>query len=440
LSNNEHTLPTGWRESKAHRIILQGGRLFHPGMGLDKIADLGIENGIIKHIGDVPADFQGETINCDGLLITPGLFDMHVHLREPGYEHKETVRTGCSAAAAGGFTGIACMPNTNPSTDNPGVVEFIRNQAIGLPVSVYPIAATTKGRKGETLTEMSELVAAGVTAFSDDGSPIASADLMRRALEYSNMLGALLIEHCEEPTMTVGGIMHEGAVSTRLGLAGWPAVAEEIAIERNIQLAEYTGARLHCAHVSTARGVQLIRNAKKKGVRVTAEATPHHVSLDCSILENYDSEYKVNPPLRESKDIEAIIAGLADGTIEAIATDHAPHAHDEKEVELALAPFGMVGLETAFGVILTELVDTGRISLSRAIDAMSLQPRRLMNLPEVLLEVGSVANLSIFDTREQWVVERDALNSKSHNTPFHGWKLTGKARGIFNNGKYWGRR
>ncbi len=440
MSNNQHTLPAGWRESVAHRIILKGGRLFHPGSELDQIADLAIQDGCIKHIGSIPSDFQGETVNCEGLLITPGLYDMHVHLREPGFEHKETVRTGCSAAAAGGFTGIACMPNTNPSTDNPGIVEFIRNQAKGLPVDVDPIAATTKGRKGETLTEMSELAATGVTAFSDDGSPIASADLMRRALEYTNMLGALLIEHCEEPTMTVGSIMHEGAVSTRLGLTGWPAVAEEIAIERNIQLAEYTGARLHCAHVSTARGVELIRNAKKRGVRVTGEATPHHVSLECSILEHYDSEYKVNPPLRESKDIEALIAGLADGTIDAIATDHAPHAHDEKEVELALAPFGMVGLETAFGVILTELVNTGRISLARAIDAMSTQPRRLMSLPDVSLEVGSEANLSIMDLNEQWTVERDTLNSKSHNTPFHGWKLTGRARGIYNNSKYWGRK
>ncbi len=439
MLNNTRELPVGWRETTSRRIILRGGRLFHPGVNLDKSADLGIEDGIIKYLGEIPSDFSGEVVNCEGLLITPGLFDMHVHLREPGYEHKETVRSGCSAAAAGGFTGIACMPNTNPSTDNPGVVEFIRNQASGLPVNVYPIAATTKGRKGETLTEMGELVAAGVTAFSDDGAPVASADLMRRALEYANMLGALIIEHCEEPTMTVGGIMHEGAVSTRLGLTGWPAVAEEIAIERNIQLAEYTGARLHCAHVSTARGVELVREAKRRGVKVTAEVTPHHVSLECSILESYDSEYKVNPPLRDAKDIEALIEGLADGTIDAIATDHAPHAHDEKEVELAFAPFGMVGLETAFGIIYTELVLTGRISLARTIDAMSFQPRRLMNLPDVLLEVGVEANLSMFDLSERWTVDRDALNSKSHNTPFHGWKLTGRARGIFNNGRLWHR-
>jgi len=430
-------LPVGWRESTSQNIVLKGGRLFHPGMGIDRIADVAIEAGKIKHIGTIPGDFLADVIDCSGLTITPGLFDMHVHLREPGFEHKETVRTGCSAAASGGFTGIACMPNTNPATDNPGVVEFIRNQAKDIPVEVHPIAATTKGRKGETLTEMGELTAIGVTAFSDDGSPIASADLMRRALEYSNMLGAIIIEHCEEPSMTSGSIMHEGAVSTRLGLTGWPAVAEEIAIERNIQLAEYTGARLHCAHVSTARGVELIRNAKDRGVKVTAEVTPHHLSLDCSILENYDSEYKVNPPLRESTDIAALISALADGTIEAIATDHAPHAHDEKEVEIALAPFGMLGLETAFGVINTELIKTGRITLGRAIDAMAVQPRRLLSLPAIEFAEGAVANLTILDLDEHWVVERDELNSKSHNTPFHGWKLTGKARGIYNNGKLW---
>lgn len=437
MSLNNDNLPLGWRACNASKIVLKGGRLFHPGMGIDENGDIALENGIIKFLGQIPSDFDGDVINCSGLVLTPGLFDMHVHLREPGYEHKETVVTGCRAAAAGGFTGVACMPNTSPAVDNPGIVEFLRNQAEAMPVSVHPIAATTKGRKGETLSEMGELVAAGVTAFSDDGSPIASADLMRRALEYANMLGTVIIEHCEEPTMTSGGIMHEGAVSTRLGLSGWPSVAEEIAIERNLQLAEYTGARLHCAHVSTARGVEMIRQAKRRGVSVTAEVTPHHLTLDCSILENYDSDYKVNPPLRDSNDIEALIEGLADGTLDAIATDHAPHAHDEKEVEIALAPFGMVGLETSFGVVYTELVKTGRITLGQLIGAMSLQPRKIMRLPEVLFEVGSVADLTILDLNEQWMVDRDSLNSKSHNTPFHGWKLTGRAKGVVNKGLLW---
>jgi dihydroorotase len=422
--------PSGWHELSANTIRISNARLFDPAAGLDRTADIVIADGKIVAIGENAADYSGVTIDGSGLTVTPGLFDMHVHLREPGFEHKETVQTGCVAAAAGGFTGVACMPNTKPALDNPGLVEFVRTQAIGTPVEVHPIAATTKGRKGEILSEMSELVEAGVRGFSDDGAPVASADLMRRALEYSHMLGAVIIEHSEEPSLTNGGLMHEGAVSTRLGLIGWPGVGEEIAIQRNIMLAEYTGGRLHCAHVSTARGVELIREAKKRGLQVTGEVAPHHLTLDCSIIEGYDSDYKVNPPLRENSDIEALIVGLAEGTIDAIATDHAPHAADEKEVEFALAPFGMVGLETAFGVVHTELVRTGRLSLSRAIDALTAQPRNILRLPEVRIEIGAEANLALFDLEESWTVDRDLLNSRSHNTPFHGWKLTGRPVGV----------
>lgn len=429
--------PGGWRSLDAHSLALRGGRLLDPQNGLDIIADLVIENSIISSINRIPDGFSGEVINMNGLLITPGLFDMHAHLREPGYEYKETIATGCVGAAVGGFTGVACMPNTNPAIDNPGLVDFIRRQAAGYPVDVCPIAATTKGRKGEMLTEMAELLECGVRAFSDDGSPVASADLMRRALEYAGMLNAVIIEHCEEPTLTMGGVMHEGVVSSRLGLPGWPSIGEEIAVQRNLMLAEYTGAPLHIAHVSTARGVELVREAKRRGVRVTAEATPHHLTLDCSILTGYDSHYKVNPPLRESGDIEALVAGLADGTIDCIATDHAPHQDDEKAVEFVTAAFGMLGFETAFGVVHTRLVKTGRVLLERCLDALTVKPRRVLRQPPAEIKVGAAANLSLLNLEERWRVDRDEMHSKSRNTPFQGWELIGRAVGVVNRGTCW---
>lgn len=430
-------LPRGWRAASGGRLSFIGARLVDPQTNLDRVADIHIDSNRIAAIGEAPDGFDGERIDAAGWVIAPGFFDMHVHLREPGFEHKETVKSGCVAAAAGGFTGVACMPNTSPALDNPGVIARVRAEADGSPVEVHPIAATTKGRKGETLTEMAELYAEGVRAFSDDGSPVASTDVMRRALEYSGMLGAAIIEHCEEPSLTAGGVMHEGEDSTRLGLAGWPAIGEEIALQRNIALAEYTGGNLHAAHVSTARGVELIRDAKRRGVRVTAEVTPHHLSLDCKALSTYNADYKVNPPLRESADVEALIAGLADGTIDCIATDHAPHQQDEKGVEIALAPFGMLGLETALGVVHTRLVQSGRVSLVRMIDAFAIKPREIMNLPAVRIEVGATANLTIFDPEANWTVDRESMHSKSKNTPFHGWTLKGKAVGVVNRGFCW---
>lgn len=437
MSSGKVSPPKGWRSVEASSLVIKGARLVDPANGLDHTTDITVENGLITSIGEAPAGFKGEIIAGSGWVVTPGFFDLHVHLREPGYEHKETVQTGCLAAAAGGFTGIACMPNTNPAIDNPGLVDFVRGQADGYPVEVHPIAATTKGRKGETLTEMSELMSVGVRAFSDDGSPVASADVMRRALEYAGMLGAVVIEHCEEPSLTAGGIMHEGADSTRLGLVGWPSIGEEIALQRNIFLAQFTGGRLHAAHVSTAHGVEMIREAKKRGIDVTAEATPHHLSLDCSLLSSYSADFKVNPPLRENKDIEALIKGLADGTIDCIATDHAPHQEDEKEVELAAAPFGMLGLETAFAVVYTHLVKQHRLSFDRLVDAFAIQPRKIMRLPQAEIVVGSPANLTILSLTESWTVDRESMNSKSKNTPFHGWELTGCAMGVVNQGICW---
>jgi len=422
---------------EADRIVVRGARVFDPQVGLDRVTDILIEDGVISSIGDLSPSQQAQVISGKGWLVVPGLYDMHVHLREPGQEHKETVRTGCAAAMAGGFTGVACMPNTDPPIDSPGVVRFIREQATGLPVEVYPVGCVTKGRAGKTLADMAELAVEGVTAFSDDGAPVATAGLMRRALEYAAKSGAVIVEHAEEPSLTSGGVMHESAASTRFGLPGWPAVGEEICIARDIALAEYTGGRLHIAHVSTAGSVALIREAKRRGIAVTAEVTPHHLTLTCELLSTYDSDYKVNPPLRESRDSEALLEGLLDGTIDAIATDHAPHARDEKEVELISAPFGMLGLETALGVILTKFVQTNRLPLERLIDAMTVQPRRIMGLPPVRIEPGARANLTLIAPNEDWVVDRSQQSSKSINTPFHGWELRGRAKGVILGQQYY---
>jgi len=444
-STNHISLPKGWIEYPSDCLIIRGARLFDPSIGLDEVSDLVIRDGDIKSIGaktHVGTDSSSpqNTIDASEWIVCPGLFDMHVHLREPGYEYKETIQSGCIAAAVGGFTGVAPMPNTNPVTDNPGVVNLIRKRAVGLPVDVHPIAAVTLSRKGETLTELAELHESGVTGFSDDGSPVSTAVLMRLALEYIQMFDGVIIEHCEEPSLTAKGVMDEGAMSTALGLPGWPSVAEDLDIYRSIRLAEYTGGRIHIAHTSTAEGVRLIREAKARGVKVTAEAMPHHLTLDSSVLETYNSDFKVNPPLRTKKDVEALIEGVADGTIDVIATDHAPHAPDEKEVEFINAPFGMIGLETALGVILTKLVKTNKITLERAIDALAIQPRQILRLPEASIKVGNPANLTLFNFDIKWKVDRNQMLSKAKNTPFHGWELTGQACGVINCGVAWVRK
>ena len=427
-------LPSGWKMIEADIVVIRGARLLDPSNNLDKRTDLVIKNGRIDHIGSVEAEFNGNVIEASEWVVCPGLFDMHVHLREPGYEYKETVQTGCIAAMAGGFTGVAPMPNTNPAMDNPGVVNLVRGKARGIPVDVHPIAAVTSGRQGNVLAEISELCKAGVTGFSDDGSPVTSAELMRLALEYTKMFNVVVIEHCEEPTLTEDGVMDEGAVSTELGLPGCPSVAEDTAVDRNIRIAEYIGGRLHIAHVSTAESVELIRAAKDRGVNVTAEVTPHHLTLDSTVVRSFDANYKVNPPLRTPADIDALITGLAEGVIDAIATDHAPHAQFEKEVEFINAPFGMIGLETALGVILTKLVANGKVSLERVINAFTVQPRRILGLPQAEIKIGELANLTLFDPNEKWTVDRARMLSKSNNTPYHGLELTGRTRGIINDG------
>lgn len=428
-------IPAHWSINPADKVLIKNARLIDAYLNIDQQGDLLIEGGRITSVGKSVKNYKGNIINAQDWIVCPGLFDMHVHLREPGYEYKETIYTGCMAAMAGGFTGVAPMPNTNPAADDPNVIGFIKNKASDLPIDVHPIGAVTKGRKGQALSEMAEMhQQTGIKAFSDDGSPIAAAEIMRLALEYARALDSVIIEHCEEATMTTKGVADEGKTATMLGLPGWPSVAEVIAVERNIRLAEYTGAKLHIAHVSTADSVEIIRNAKARGVNITAEVTPHHLTLDVSVLESYHTKYKVNPPLRTKRDIEALIKGLADGTIDAIASDHAPHAQDEKEVEFIYAPFGMVGLETTVGVMLTHLVNTDKLPLIRLIDALTNAPRRIMGLENATLTKGSKANLSLLNPNEEWTVNPDELLSKSHNTPYNGWELTGRACGIINRG------
>ncbi len=351
---------------------------------------------------------------------------MHVHLREPGREDEETIVSGAAAAVSGGFTSLACMPNTEPPLDTESAVRFVLREAEKTGVHIYPVAAVTKGSQGKELTEIAALVQAGAVAVSDDGSPVSSPDLMRRALEYTKMFDIPVISHAEELTLTANGLMHEGKMSARLGLRGMPSVAEELMVARDIALAEYTGGRLHVAHVSTARSVELIRQAKRRGLRVTAEVTPHHFTLTDETLVFFDANLKVNPPLRTAADVEALKNGLADGTIDVIASDHAPHAHEEKEVEFDAAPFGMIGLETALGLVLSELVEPGFLTLSEAMAKMTIGPARILGIPDGQLTVGGNATMTIFDPARPWVVDVNRFRSQSRNSPFAGRELRGR--------------
>jgi dihydroorotase len=423
------------------QLLLKGGRLIDPVSGRDEECDFQINDGVIEKMGRGLSTPSAQAINLAGKILAPGFLDMHVHLREPGFEHKETIETGTAAAAAGGFTAVCCMPNTNPPIDDESVVRYIQSKARlamhGL-VDVYPVAAVTQGRNGEHLAPLAELSDAGAVAFSDDGDAVCDAEIMRRALEYSSMFKKPVIQHAQEPTMTRGAAMHEGLTATSLGMPGWPSVAEEIMVARDIKLAEYTGGRYHVAHLSTAGSVQLVREGKAKGIVVTAEVTPHHFTLTDEVVRSFDTNTKMNPPLRTKADIEAIRAGLRDGTIDAIATDHAPHSFDEKEVEYVAAPFGIVGLETALGLALTELFHKNLLSLSQLIEKFSSNPRRILGLPTIKIAEGEIANLTIFDPAARWVVDPAAFKSMSKNTPFNGYSLAGKPVGVLNNRQvYW---
>jgi dihydroorotase len=420
------------------RILIRGGRVIDPGSKFDGEVDLLIDAGKIAYIGpDASATAwhrEGatlptplEVVEAHGLLVVPGLIDIHTHLREPGYEYKESIESGSAAAAAGGFTSIACMANTNPVNDDAAVTEYIldKARAVGL-VQVFPIGAVSVGLAGERLAEIGELKRAGVVALSDDGRSVMNSQLMRRALEYAGMFDLPVISHCEDTNLAAHGVMHEGRVSTELGLHGIPAQAEDIMVARDIALAELTGGRLHIAHVSTAGAVRLVRDAKARGLRVTAEVTPHHLFLTDEAVRGYDPNTKMYPPLRTAADVETLRHALQDGTIDAIATDHAPHDLADKEVEFDQAPVGIIGLETSLPLTL-RLVEEGVLSLTEVIAKLTWGPAQVLGLAKGSLQVGADADVTLIDTQTEYIVDRREFRSKSRNSPFHGWTFKGRA-------------
>lgn len=419
------------------RYVLRGGRIVDPFRSIDEHLDILVEEGKIAAVGKnlLPTNTGGkkktggntEVIDVCGMLVVPGLIDMHVHLREPGFEYKETIRSGSEAAAAGGFTAVACMPNTSPVNDNRSVTEFIRMKAAecGL-VRVYPVAAISRGSEGTTLAEFGDLVDAGAVAFSDDGKAVMNGGLMRRALEYAASLTMPVISHCEDMSLSAGGAMNEGLTATELGLPGIPSAAEEVMVAREIILAGFTGTAVHIAHVSTAGSVQMIRDAKARGIMVTAETAPHYFTLTDEAVRKFDTNTRVNPPLRAREDVAAIKEGLRDGTIDAIATDHAPHAGTDKEVEFEYAASGITGLETAFPLSF-KLVEEGVLSLDRLIRAMSTNPARILRIPGGTLQAGADADITVIDLDRDWTVDPGLLRSQGKNTPFSGWAMKGKA-------------
>jgi dihydroorotase len=418
------------------RLLIRGGRIVDPASRFDDTVDLLIDAGKVVYLGPDAAEVAArqeaapgplQVVEAQGLVVVPGLVDIHTHLRDPGYEYKESIETGSAAAAAGGFTAIACMANTNPVNDHAAVTEYILDKArsIGL-VHVYPIGAVSVNLAGERLAEIGELKQAGVVGISDDGKPLMNSQLMRHALEYAGMFDLPVISHCEDVHLAAHGVMHEGRVSTELGLRGIPAQAEDIMVARDIALAELTGGRLHIAHVSTAGAVRLVQEAKARGLRITAEVTPHHLFLTDEAVRGYDPNAKMYPPLRTSADVEALRQALRDGTIDAIATDHAPHDIADKEVEFDQAPVGIIGLETSLSLTL-RLVEEGVLSLPAAIAQLTCGPARLLGLPKGTLQVGADADVTLLDTQTEYTVDRREFRSRSRNSPFHGWTLRGRA-------------
>ncbi len=409
-------------------IQIRGGRLIDPAQDLDTVGDLWLARGRILGLGSVGED-PDLVIDAGGMIVCPGLIDVHVHLREPGNEEDETIASGARAALAGGVTSVACMPNTRPAIDTQAAAEFVVLQARrARQANVFPVGAVSKERKGQELAELGQLVAGGAVAFTDDGAPVASASLMRRALEYSRMFDRVVMQHCQVPELTDGGVMNEGFESMRLGLGGMPAAAEDIMVARDIRLAEITGGRLHIQHISTARSVELVREGKRRGVRVTAEACPHHFSLTDESLRSFDSNFKMNPPLRTHADVEAVIAGLKDDTIEILATDHAPHAREKKMRELDLAPFGIVGLETLLPITIKCLIEPGHLTWPEVIRKLTVNAAQLLKLDQKgTFRPGSDADVTIIDPRVEWTIDSSEFHSRSRNTPFEGWKVRGRA-------------
>jgi dihydroorotase len=410
-------------------LLIRGGRVVDPSQKLDARLDVLLAGNTVAQLGEaLEAPDDAEIVEASGLVVSPGLIDVHVHLREPGGEHKETIASGAASAAAGGITAVVAMPNTDPPIDDPAAVGFVFAEGLRSGgARVWPTGAITLGQKGERLTEVGELIDAGAVAITDDGRPVANAGLMRRALEYALTFDLPVAVHEEEPTLSAGGVMNEGLISTRLGLTGIPNAAEDVMIARDLMLAELTGGRLHIQHVSTRGGVELIRAAKARGVRVTAEATPHHFTLTDEAVDTYRTDAKMNPPLRSAADRDAVREAVRDGTLCVIATDHAPHHYDEKEQAFDDAPFGVVGLETSLGLSLTELVHSGLIDLPTLIERMSCAPARSMSLPGGTLALGAAADVTIFDPDLEWTVDPARFVSLSRNTPFTGWKLRGRA-------------
>jgi dihydroorotase len=417
------------------KLLIKNGRLIDPSQGLDRTTNLLIEDGRIAGY-DVSPNGQDVIIDAAGKLVAPGLIDMHVHLREPGREEDETIATGTAAAIAGGFTSIACIPNTEPPIDTQATVEFIRHQAaLADNCNVYVVACVSKNREGKELAELGQLVEAGAVAFSDDGAPVYDAELMRRAFEYCLMFDKPILNHAEVRELTVGGVMHEGLASLILGLPGMPAAAEDVMTSRDVTLAETTGGRIHIMHVSTSGSIEIIRRAKKRSVRVTTEVCPHHFTLTDECLRTFDSNYKMSPPLRGKRDVEACIAGLVDGTIDVICTDHAPHALEKKMRELDQAPFGILGLETALGLVVKQLIEPGHLTWPQAIEKMTINPAKVLGIPKGTLAIGADADVTIIDPNVEWVVAPAEFRSKSRNTPFGGYRLRGRAETVIVGGK-----
>ena len=408
-------------------LLIRHGRVIDPANGVDAVQDVLIADGKIERVGtSVTAPPGAEVLDATGKVVCPGFIDIHVHLREPGHEYKETVATGTRAAAAGGFTAVACMANTHPVNDNGAVTDYILAKAkVEGVVRVHPIGAVTKNLNGEELAELAELAEAGCVAFSDDGRCVMNADLYRRAMEYTLPFGVPVVSHAEDTYLSRGFTMNEGVVSTEIGLPGAPAAAEDVMVARDILLAELTGAHVHIAHLSTAGAVRLVRDGKARGVRVTAEVTPHHLVLTEEAVRGYDPNTKMAPPLRTKRDVEALVEALADGTIDCVATDHAPHALAEKEGEFDHAAFGVVGLETAVAVLLDRLVKPGLLPLPTLVSRLSRDPARLLNLPGGSLAPGAPADVTILDLERKTTVDPAKFRSKSRNTPFAGWMLTG---------------
>jgi len=418
------------------KIALKNCQLVHPLQRINKKSNFLLEDGIITKIGNLTSEDlkNAEVFDLKNNFVSPGFFDMHVHLREPGREDEETVQTGCDAAAQGGFTGIACMPNTEPALDSAEVISLIKEKAKNHLVEVFPIAAATVGRKGEVISPMAELFEAGAVGFSDDGVSIKTARILKTALEYSTMFNLPVIEHCEDESLA-GGAMNEGVTSTFLGLPPIPSVAEDLIVMRDILMAEYTGGKIHIAHISTKRAVQMVRDAKAKGIRVSAEVSPHHFTLTDEAVKGYNTNTKMNPPLRTQEDVNAMLEGLKDGTIDCIASDHAPHALEEKEMEFEFAPNGIVGLETQIGLALKELYHKKILTIEQIVEKFAINPRKILNIHIPKFEVGEAANFTIFDVNEIWSVDISQFKSKSKNSPFNKRLLEGKATGVINKKK-----